>query len=82
MVQVIRTGVETWSVYRVSSGGGVHEYEVVGRVLRDGDLYYFDTVEWMTEGYVWRRNPRGYQIPRGALRALIKPAAEPGKVTH
>jgi hypothetical protein len=73
-MQVIRRGAETWEVTKVKTvptvDGNISEYELIGRVVRDGDLYYIGVPDWHVEGFEWDRRPRGYQIPRGAIVAL------------
>ncbi len=85
-VQVIRRGAALWDVNRVNhlwtekDGEDAHEYETIGRVVLDGDLYYIERPEWQAEGYVWKREPRGYALARGAFRALCRP--KPKKVVQ
>ncbi len=72
-VQIIRRGVESWELTRVGTvWKDVHEYEVIGRVRRDGALYYVDLPDWREETFVWRRQPRGYLIPKAAFKAAIE----------
>ncbi len=71
MIQVVRQANEIWHVTLVTNwGGNTHEYDLIGRVLRDGDLYYVEVTKWGDTGYTWHRIDHGYQIPRGAIRAL------------
>lgn len=75
-IQVVRRGAEEWEVTRVRLlWDEVWEYEVIGRVVADGGLYYAERPEWRTgeQGYTWRRQSRGFQLPRGALRSITNP---------
>lgn len=78
--QIVRYAVELWEVFCVDElWHGTTEYEVIGRVIRDGDLYYVEFPEWNSKGKEWKRQPRGYQLPKGAFRAITesnKPSVE------
>ncbi len=71
--QVVRRGAEAWEVARVARiAPDASEYEVVGQVvLCDDGLYRVELPLWQDIGHAWDRQPRGYQLPRGALRALL-----------
>jgi hypothetical protein len=71
-IQVIRRGAENWELTRVDEiWKGAHEYETIGRVRRDGALYYVDLPDWKEETFTWKRQPRGYLIPRAAFKFII-----------
>lgn len=75
-IQVVRRAAEEWEVTRVRPlYGDVWEYEVIGRVVGDGGLYYAELPVWSVgeSGYTWRRQPRGYVLVRGALRSITSP---------
>lgn len=70
--QILRRGFESWELNQVTRlWDSTHEYEVVGRVVRDGELYYVELPKWGDDGYVWERQPRGYLIPKAAFKAII-----------
>lgn len=71
--QIIRRGIETWEVNQVSGDEpGTHEYELVGRVVRDPEtgLYYAEFPKWQEDGHTWERQPRGFLIPKPAFKAI------------
>jgi hypothetical protein len=73
-VQVVKRGVETWELTRVemdSAGKNVHEYTLLGRIIRDGDWYYVELPHWQDIGYAWHRVERGWVTRKAALRALV-----------
>lgn len=72
-VQVVRRGESTWEITRVAKVfDGAYEYELIGRVILDGAFYYVELPQWQDVGYAWHRQPRGYQIAKGAMRALVE----------
>lgn len=69
--QVIRRGMELWEITHVKElWDGTFEYEIVGRVIREDSLYYVDIPDWREKDFIWKRQPRGYQVPKGAIRAI------------
>jgi hypothetical protein len=75
-VQVIRRAAAEWEVTRVRElWDNVWDYELIGRVVGAGGLYYAELPEWRTgeQGYTWRRQSRGFALPRGALRVITDP---------
>lgn len=70
MIQVIRRGAESWEITRVSKRDEVHEFEPIGWVRRDGDLYYAYFPLWKGDEIEWDKQPRGYLLPRAAVRAV------------
>ena len=72
-IQVVRRGEATWELTRVGKVfDGAYEYELIGRVIRDGGFYYVELPQWQDVGYAWHRQPRAYQIAKGAMRALTE----------
>ena len=76
-VQVIRKAVETWEVHVISElwDATSLDYELAGRVIKDGKLYYAEIPKWHLTGFTWERQTRGYLIPRAAIRALTEKKA-------
>ncbi len=71
MIQIVRKAAEEWEVIRVDSPGrGVHEYEIIGRVIRDGTHYRVDLPKWHDTGYEWDRQPRAFLLPKAALKLI------------
>ena len=73
MIQVLRRGTETWEVTRVTDlWKGAHEYESIGRVIRDPDgLYYYELPLWQDIGFAWDRPAqKGRLIPRPLFKLL------------
>ncbi len=77
-IQIVRRGEECWDLTRIelawkeSDGVKVHEYETLARVLRDGAFYYVEFPEWKEESFTWKREPRGYLIPKAAFKVASK----------
>lgn len=72
-IQICKRGVETWELTRVVKVfDGAYEYDLIGRVIRDGEFYYVELPQWQDVGYAWHRQPRGYQLAKGAMRALTE----------
>lgn len=77
-IQIVRRGEETWELTRIdflwkeADGLKAHEYETVARVIRDGAFYYVEFPEWKAEAFTWKREPRGYLIPRAAFKVAAK----------
>jgi hypothetical protein len=70
-IQIVRRGIELWELTRVRhTRAGEHEYELIGRVIRDADLYYVEFPEWKESSFEWARQPRGYLIPRAAFKVI------------
>ena len=74
-IQIIKRGKEHWDLQKVEQiWTGAYEYEIIGRVIRDGSYYYIELPTWDEQDeLVWERQSRGYQLPRGAFRALTNP---------
>lgn len=77
--QIIRAGSEVWEIFCLNEiWNETHEYEVVARVIRDGDLYWIEYPEWQERGKIWKRETdRGYKIPKGAFRAITDKISKP-----
>ncbi len=77
MIQIIKQGHECWVLTRVESTmPNTHEYETIGRVRRDGAMYYVDLPDWKEETYTWVRQPRGYLVPKPAYKFIIDNASK------
>lgn len=70
-IQVFKRGAEMWELISVTLlWDGTHAYEVVGRVVSEGGLYFVELPQWHDKGYEWQRQERGYFIPKGAIKAI------------
>lgn len=72
MVQIVKHGAHVWELSRVQTVfANAMEYELIGRVVREGDLYYAELPIWSATGYRWERKSRKFLVPKGAFRAII-----------
>ncbi len=77
MIQVVRKAAEEWEVIRVDSPSkGMHEYEIIGRIIREGKHYFVDLPNWHENGYEWARQPRPFLLPKAALKVITDPPAK------
>ncbi len=74
MIQVVRKAAEEWEVIRMDSPTkGTYEYELIGRIIKEGTHYFVDLPKWHETGYAWDRQPRPFLLPKAALRLITDP---------
>lgn len=72
MIQVQRITASTWTVTRVAPlARDVYDYEIIGRAVWDGDLWWAETAVHGEDGVTYRREGRGRLLRRVAVSDLI-----------
>jgi hypothetical protein len=54
-----------------AAGEAMNSYDLIGRVVKAGGLYYAEVVRWTATGFEFDRKPRGYFLLRGAVSVIV-----------
>lgn len=74
-IQIVQRGSHAWDVTKVEKiDTDAHAYELIGRVVLEGDIYYPEVVHWQDIGHTFERLPtmHGRVTKKAALRDLSR----------
>jgi hypothetical protein len=71
--QIMRRAADVWDVLRLEQlWERAHQYEIIGRIVLEGDRYHVEYPKWEADGYTWERQPRSYTVAKRAMRVVVE----------